>query len=371
MRKGLILALTLTMISMPGLTTNGRRPESLLDKNAGRVLNVEEVMRIRDDQGDFYFKSPHDIQIGPDGNIFLIDEEQFLKFSAEGRFIKNLYRKGQGPGEFDGIGGYIIADDAIAAFQHQPNKLVVLTLDGELIRELRPEVTVAKLFALHGERYVTGRYSIPKFGKVGEEPTFIQVDWSLCYISEDGGVEEPDAKFSAQWYAKRIGRAMIADHIADFTAVPYRDEALILSHTEGYGMKLFDLTKNRVVREFGRDYKRVKSQQEKTGQIEIRPGVFRLAPPVEYVNDIQQVFVRDEAIWVLTSTIEPQKGALIDVFNIQGEYIDHFYLPVQPEVTSEGLEGLPLTFHGDFFFIAEYDEDGIPSIVKYRITSPE
>jgi len=372
LRKAWIFKIFLLMILGHGFIAAGDTPEAAERERASRVLSLKEVMRIEDGGGDYYFKSPRSIRIAPDGCIFMLDDEQFLKFSPDGRFIKNLFKKGQGPGEFEGISSYVITEDAIIVLQPQPNKFVILTHDGELIREFRTEFRTTKLFTVHNGRYVTGRYSSPKIDKVTEKPSFMQVEWNLGYVSEDGGVDEPDPRFSTRWYAKRLGgRAVIADHIANFFAVPYGDDNLIICHTEDYRLKLFDLVQNNVVREFGRKYRRVKSRKDGSGRIEVRPGVFELVSPVEYVNDVHQVFTRGEDIWVMTSTIEPGKGILIDVFNFNGEYTDHFYLPVKNQVEPEGLEDFPIAFRGDFLFIAEYDEDGIPAIVKYRIMIPE
>jgi len=80
------------------------------------------------------------------------------------------------------------------------------------------------------------------------------------------------------------------------------------------------------------------------------------------------MFIRGDDIWVMTSTVDPRKGLLIDVFNIQGKYADSFYLPLKQAVKAEGLEDLPVAFQGDYMYIVEYDEDEIPSIVKYRMT---
>ena len=161
---------------------------------------------------------------------------------------------------------------------------------------------------------------------------------------------------------------MIADHIANFIAKPYKDRYLVICHTEKYRLKLFNLDLKETEREFGREYRRIRyQQQDKSGRIEIRPGVFRLAPPVEHLNDVQQVFIRGDDIWIMTSTIAPVKGILIDVFNKQGEFVDHFYLPIHQSVKAEGLEELPVTFQGDYLYIVEYDEEDIPSIVKYRM----
>ena len=38
------------------------------------------------------------------------------------------------------------------------------------------------------------------------------------------------------------------------------------------------------------------------------------------------------------------------------------------EELEEALEDLPITFQGDYVYIVEYDEDDIPTIVKYRMT---
>lgn len=77
-------------------------PEKPLSKNAGRVLKLQEVLRITDESGDFYFKYPRDFMVAYDGSIFFRDDEQILKFSPEGNFISNFFKKGQGPGEISG-----------------------------------------------------------------------------------------------------------------------------------------------------------------------------------------------------------------------------------------------------------------------------
>lgn len=72
-------------------------PDKPLRKDAGRVLKLKEVWRITDEGGQFYFRYPEDLKISSDGHIFYADEKELLKFSPDGKFIKNLYKKGQGP----------------------------------------------------------------------------------------------------------------------------------------------------------------------------------------------------------------------------------------------------------------------------------
>ena len=367
----LILNTVLLMVAgfvMPVIGNSGVGPER---EEAGCVLKLQELQRIEDAQSDYYLKSPRDIQIAQDGSLFVVDEDQFLKFDPNGQFIKNLYKKGQGPGELEGISDFIITDDVIIVLQGQPNKVMLMSHDGDFIREFRPVPRISRLCAVHDDIFVTARYGPPKVDKVGDEAKIIDVNWNLGYISDNQTVEELALKFPVRWFANRIagGKALIASHIAEFLAEPYMDKYLVICHAEEYRLQLFDLDQKKIVKDFGREYQRIRFKQDDSGRVEIRPEVFRFAPPVKHLNDIQQLFIQGDYIWVMTSTIEPGKGVLFDVFNEQGEYVDHFYLPLQQSVIAEALEDLPLTFHKDHIYVVEYDEDDLPSIVKYRIAA--
>jgi len=69
------------------LIKNPRNPAS---KNPGRVLKMQRVWQISDVDGSFYFKYPHGMKISSDGSMFIADQEELLKFSADGRFLGNF-----------------------------------------------------------------------------------------------------------------------------------------------------------------------------------------------------------------------------------------------------------------------------------------
>jgi hypothetical protein len=342
-------------------------PEEPLSKNAGRVLQLTEELRITDTQGDFYFKSPDNIKTAPDGSIFVLDEEQFLKFDKRGKFIKNLFKKGQGPGEFERIGNYLFSNHEIIVLQGRPNKIVKLDMLGELINEIRPEEAVSKLITCFEDEYIMARSSFPKLEKVGAEPEIIDIKWNLRLVTENGKVENTNLDFPVKWYAQRLKNAIIANFIVDFTAKPFMDKFLVIYHTQEYMLKLLNLESQKIVRTFTREYKKVKQKPDKTGRVEVRPQGYTLVPPVDYLNDVQKLFIQNKTIWAMTSTVDKEKGILVDVFNLRGEYLDNFYLPLQNHVKIEGLSQHPMTISGDAFFIVEYDENDIPSVVKYKI----
>ena len=62
-------------------------------------------------------------------------------------------------------------------------------------------------------------------------------------------------QFHICWYAKRTGvRALIANHIGEFIAKPYKDKYLIICHTESYGLKLFNINTKKIEKDFNKEY---------------------------------------------------------------------------------------------------------------------
>ena len=88
--------------SRPEVIENSAKPKAA---NAGRVIAPEEVLAISDEgTSDYYFKWPHALAAGPDGGLLLTDVDQVLWFGGDGRFLGNLFKKGQGPGEMPWTG---------------------------------------------------------------------------------------------------------------------------------------------------------------------------------------------------------------------------------------------------------------------------
>lgn len=96
----LAILVFLVTFSTAGAQTVVDNPAKPLSPNAGRVVKLEEVMRIEDTGEDYFFKNPSVIRVSPRGDLFIQDrQEQALQFDAQGRFVRNLFKKGQGPGE--------------------------------------------------------------------------------------------------------------------------------------------------------------------------------------------------------------------------------------------------------------------------------
>ncbi len=122
---GLIAALVgVAFAGFAQVIENPARPKSA---NAGRVITPQQVLVISDEgTSDFYFKWPRQLRTAPDGSLFLTDEDQMLEFDSNGRFVRNLFKKGQGPGEMPYPGACVATEKNIIVLFRIPRKARLL-----------------------------------------------------------------------------------------------------------------------------------------------------------------------------------------------------------------------------------------------------
>jgi hypothetical protein len=326
-----------------------QKPEKPLSSNAGRILKLEEMFRITDETGEFFFKWPSQLKIADDGSIFLADESQFLKFTSDGKFKKNIYKKGQGPGEIQSpFFSYHLQDEYIFIYDPTNVKIIFMDQEGELIEEFRLTERYFQFIGLQGENFILTKYVWPDIevqtGKVIEIPA------KILFISKEGDIIN-----------ECLGIPM-KRFLHQNLAVPVPQSAYIISgdgkvcfiyDEEEYMVSVVDLEKLEFIRKFKRDYARVKRPKSKT------PSRSSMkAPEKKYENDIVWLYNFKGNLWIETSTGDDKKGTLYDVFNRAGQYIDSFWL---------STNGFLIATHEDYLFVREQDEEGSLSIVKYRV----
>jgi len=89
----------------------------------------------------------------------------------------------------------------------------------------------------------------------------------------------------------------------------------------------------------------------------------------EYDNDVYKLLVHRDQIWALTSTYDPRKGVLVDVFNPDGKYVDNFWLPLLNIRTGDDFSQryFSVVIQGDYLYAIEHDADWNFFIAKYKI----
>jgi len=212
-------------------------PEKLPDKDSGRIVKLEEVMQIRDVGEKFYFKYPRNLRVAPNGAIFVQDQEQFIQFDPKGKFIRNLFKKGQGPGEMQSAGNYFFDGENIIVHELRSHKILCFAFDGKLIKDFRieGETRLSRFLLSQKGKY----YFLSSERPVTEKTSVIDIHQKLIEIAHEGKEIKKMTEFPTKSYiavGKQGGRVFY--DISSVITVPYRDKFLFVSHTQEYLLKI-------------------------------------------------------------------------------------------------------------------------------------
>jgi hypothetical protein len=371
------IALIASLIAAGGVSSSGQlinNPAKPVGAtNAGRVVALTEVVRITDEGGGFYFKRPELLHVRKDGSIFVADQSQLLQFAPDGKFVRNYFKKGQGPGELSYISDFMAVDDGLIVHNAFPSKIVRFDWDGNPVKEFGVRLLGGSFqfrCAYGADFYFMGSPRITPKDMKGMDAVLEQPQ---VVVSASEGVEGTKAfgAFPTQIYFKKAqggGAGWIP--LNKIISVPYQDKFLIVSHTPEYAVALVELEKETVVLTFRRNYLRAKTPPEAKKGIQggaMIAGKILTAPSPDFLDDIVNLFVHDKDIWVATSTRIVGKGIMIDVFNSQGVYTDCFFLPLPDAPDLDLARPAPQVVMGDFLYAIEKNADGTYMIKKYRI----
>jgi len=345
---------------------NPKKPSS---ENAGRIVELVELMRIDDVGGDFYFKYPRNPKVSPDGSLFVQDHEQLLQFDQNGAFVHNYFKKGQGPGEMQEIADYFFADNGLIVHDRRLQKILWFDFEGKLIEEFKiHELPVfARLHLFQNSTYYFIGNNIPS---TEGKPELIEVPYDLIAASEEGKRIEQVISFPVESFAISGGGSGAMASIAELVSAPFKGN-LCVCHTQDYLLKILDLESGKIVRSFRRKYKRVKVPKDRRVGGTIGAGGKTYSAPREYYNDISRLFSCEDLLWVITSTVEKGKGVVVDVFDFDGRYVDNFYLKIPGESDPVAIGYSPMTISNGFLVRTVRNEDETYSIRKYRIEDQE
>ncbi|MDH5468034.1 MAG: 6-bladed beta-propeller [Candidatus Aminicenantes bacterium] len=332
-------------------------PEKPLNKNAGRVIQLKEVIRVKDEEGKFYFSGPWDIVVARDGSFFIHEPNKIYKFDANGKFVKNFYKKGEGPGELNqNLTEIIVREDNIILASSNMYKIIRLDMRGNLIEDIRPEWKFSTVVGYYNGKYFLTQYERKSLGKKISE--IREENLRLVVASDEREITPTPYIFPVTVSINVWGRGISSASISRFQRVDEDQRYVYLFHTPEYLVKLLDLEKIEVIRSFRRKYDRVK-------RIPLKESKIPLLMP-KFHNDIYRLAIHKNNLWVITSTVDKEKGILVDVFNREGKYLDNFYLPLRNIKRNDHLYA-PMAVYKDFLYVIEIGEDELISVAKYEI----
>ena len=341
-------------------------PEKPLSRHAGRIVELEEVMRIDDIGGDYYFQYPRNLKVAPDGSLFITDREQLNHFDPNGKFIRNYFKNGQGPGEMQAIGDYFFAENTLIVHDRRLQKVLRFDFNGEFIREFRihdlPIFTQLHLFYNDGY-YFFGNRMPSTDGKA----SVIDVPHELIFAVEGRQEIKKLITLPVESFVISSEGGGADTSIAELMTIPFREKYLAICHTQDYLIKIFDVQSQEIIRSFRRKYDRVKVPEGRQVGGRIGVGGKMYSAPRKYLNDISKLLEFKNNLWIMTSSADKEKGILIDVYNFEGLYIDKFYLKFNEAIDPISLGVRPMTISGDNLFMLVKNEDETYSIKKFQI----
>jgi len=352
MKRTAFIFLSIIMAASGSSQELVRNPGKPLNPQAGRILKLEPVFEISDASGEFFFKYPNKFDMDDRGYLYILDEDQLLKFSPEGKFVRNFYKKGQGPGEIASNSGrvsYFNFKDQLYIYERY-TKIIRLDGEGKLLGEVKPTAgRFSGIFGMTDNGYfMQEQTNAPPGGGVG----FKENESMTNFISLDGGSAEKIVGFISRTYE---GYEFVMDWDRYMQAFNPRDGSLYVSHTCEYKVIRADLLKRKIVISFTRDYPRIKFSIPK----DAKDFYEKHSPPKkDFENDISALFMCDNNLWVKTSTTVKDKGMLFDVFDPQGRFLDSFYLNV---------DGSLALADGGFIYVTEKDKDENILVRKYKV----
>jgi len=174
----------------------------------------------------------------------------------------------------------------------------------------------------------------------------------------------PVKRFAVVNRSKGSFNAMFRDLASNRIVVGNEHQAFI-SHTEEYLVNMVDIVEGKIIRQFRRQYTPVKYIPTDTDAGNVKMKGF-LDEKTAF-NDIMALVLFKDKLLVFTSTLDEEKGVLVDIFSKDGKYLDYVYMQLKELHRPDTLGGSKIVADGDFLYLMERDEEDVYSIVKYKL----
>jgi len=333
-----------------------RNPKKPLSKNPGRVLKLVEVMRINGEGDGYYYSGANKLKIDNSGNIYISDfwssrtRSHFLKFSPDGKFLKDLYKQGEGPGEIQSGFDFAFTESEIYVYDNMKRKIIVIDKDGKFITEFKTKSESFNAFiGIFKDWLVFLRKDYPFERKTSR---LYNVKNVIVFVSKDGQIEKDFYTFSNKEFYISLAQGGGSMSWDPFILVKGNDKLFVCSSRE-YLIEVLDLESGKIISRFRRKYPHVKHIKQKWEETFISKYN---APKKKFDSDIEDLLYDRDFLWIKTSTKDELKGYLYDFYDSEGRFLDSFYIKARL-----------VRIDSNYLYTSEYDQNHLPYVVKYKI----
>jgi hypothetical protein len=274
-------------------------------------------------QGDL-INRPFDIRVGKDGSVFVEDlgDTCIRQFDAKGKFVRQIGRKGQGPGEYnspfyfdlDSSGRVVLVDGSSL-------RVTEFDADGKPVSNFRVEKFSTQIRVDGLGRLYLGENSSIESANLGTE--FKEVIGQITIVRTDRQGLNPlrigpfiGQKFMVK--AEGQGSIVTSSRSAPITGWSIAPNGRILAgYNEKYEISVYD-PDGKILFRFGREFKPIKVKSDRP----VRKGE-------EYYPAFAPDFFFDDAgnAWFRLFKNDADKDFLFDVFSPEGVYLKQIVVP--------------------------------------------
>jgi len=374
--KRLYLILVVFTLTVPGYSVlngqvvNENTNSSILGKKA-RIVRLEKIFSI-DGSSDLYnITDPYMFNIAKDGSLLVVDWNKSLyRFSSSGKYLGNLLKKGEGPGELKFLMAYYLRDNSVIQYCHYPNKIVVTDFQGKMEKEFKiPEKGGIQLHGVEGDTFFFTRAdSNMDYNKLsGKYKDFVRSHYYYSWKYGDNHTSKSTVYYKAIIRTKRNSVGVISTrspHHA-FVMSNLKNGAQYYINGFDYQIKKIRTSNKTISHEFGRPFTKIKyfHSQSYIQRMKKRKRPVKKPDKIHFQSVLELINQGNE-LWVITPSVIEEMGVLVDVFSPEGVYKDKFYLPV-PGANTPHLPRFNIV--EDKLIVLEKDEDEDHVISLYKI----
>lgn len=355
-------------------------PNKVVSAIAGRKINLRLLGVAHNPDAGFLFKKPRDIVIvDNEGGFFLIDDGKVLQFNKKCEFTKIVVRKGNGPGEATYLTQLYKFNNNLFVNTGFMQKLMIFDFNGNLLSEnrlLNKIKTTKNMNVVSNSIYdIIGANRNRDFIVISYSPlestskTFKQ--YLVVQLSKQNKLLKNLFKIPMKTFTYNKKHSVAISDVITAS----NDRFIYFCNTARYEIKKYNIESNKIEAIWKRNYvpvcvpDDVKGKQNygetvTSGTVGGKTYEYK-APLKNYFNDIQKMFFVDNKLWVITSTVDNDKGVLVDLFDSSGKYIDNFYMPLRGNLNE--LYNNEFCISDNNIVIREIDSEYNYKVVHYRI----
>lgn len=340
------------------------------------MVDLKELLRIRDNGIDFYFKYPKAPVIDTKGALYVLDHKQLMKFDKRGKFVGNYYKEGLGPGEINNADKVFFQEGCVVLYNKLPSKLLWFSQrDGTLKKETRlsDKLGYSDFLTYYNNKYF---FFMEVFPHTKDKAVFVDIKVKLLSynIESETFTDENLFYLKKHFISKSRTRSWIKN--VNFVQVCQLDDhTTLIANTGDYDVQRLDLKKMKIAPFIRREYKKVLVKETWKEHFHTSRFPYSGIKGEEHktwtkqsLDDVQKMYRFGSKIWIVTSTFD-EKTRLVntDVFDLKGKYINTFLLKLPGKMLIYRINLARMRVHNDHLYIFERNDDGDFELVRYKL----